>query len=230
MKFAKIMVIIVIFVFAMSVSCAADTNNASISEDNSQMLLSLKNEITDDTSENSILAQTNNDETLSAQKNSEILRANEGNYSDLRDDIFNNGGNLKKSYYLYQQGDGETIVIRNDGFTINGNGAVIDMNGSNIRAFNVTGSGVTFKNLTIKNANFDGSGGAIYFSSSGTVSNCNFTGNNATGEGGAINMGGGAVYFNGDGNVTNCNFTGNTATGNYSEGGAVYGGWYCVKL
>ena len=222
MKFAKIMVIIVIFVFAMSVSCAADTNNASISEDNSQMLLSLKNEITDDTSENSILAQTNNDETLSAQKNSEILRANEGNYSDLRDDIFNNGGNLKKSYYLYQQGDGETIVIRNDGFTINGNGAVIDMNGSNIRAFNVTGSGVTFKNLTIKNANFDGSGGAIYFSSSGTVSNCNFTGNNATGEGGAINMGGGAVYFNGDGNVRNCNFTGNTATGTYSEGGAVY--------
>ena len=74
MKYAKIMVIIVIFVFAMSVSCAADTNNASISEDNSQMLLSLKNEITDDTSENSILAQTNNDETLSAQKNSEILK------------------------------------------------------------------------------------------------------------------------------------------------------------
>ena len=63
------MVIIVIFVFAMSVSCAADTNNASISEDNSQML--------------------NNDETLSAQKNSEILRANEGTYSDLHNDIFN---------------------------------------------------------------------------------------------------------------------------------------------
>ena len=62
---------------------------SSISEDNSQMLLSLKNEITDDTSENSILAQTNNDETLSAQKNSEILRANEGTYSDLHNDIFN---------------------------------------------------------------------------------------------------------------------------------------------
>ena len=36
------MVIIVIFVFAMSVSCAADTNNASISEDNSQMLVPKK--------------------------------------------------------------------------------------------------------------------------------------------------------------------------------------------
>ena len=150
MKFAKIMVIIVIFVFAMSVSCAADTNNASISEDNSQMLLSLKNEITDDTSENSILAQTNNDETLSAQKDNEILRANEGTYSDLRNDI-NNGGNLRKSYYRYGEGDGETIVINSGGFTVNGNGAVIDMEGSNIRAFSVYGSGVTFKNLTIKN-------------------------------------------------------------------------------
>ncbi|MEE0025941.1 right-handed parallel beta-helix repeat-containing protein, partial [Methanobrevibacter sp.] len=192
---------------------AADTNNASISEDNSQMLLSLKNEITDDTSENSILAQTNNDETLSAQKDSEILRANEGTYSDLRNDI-NNGGNLTKSYYHYQQGDGDTIVINRNGFTVNGNGAVIDMKGSNIQAFEVTGSGVTFKNLTIKNANFDGSGGAIYFSKSGTVENCNFTGNTATY--------GGAVYFWNQGNVTNCNFTDNEATGTYSYGGAVY--------
>ena len=52
------MVIIVIFVFAMSVSCAADTNNASISEDNSQMLLSLKNEITDDTASNEVISDT----------------------------------------------------------------------------------------------------------------------------------------------------------------------------
>ena len=214
MKFAKIMIIIVIFVFAMSVSCAADTNNASISEDNSQMLLSLKNEITDDTSENSILAQTNNDETLSAQKDSEILRANEGTYEDLRNDI-NNGGSLTKSYYRYQPGDGDTIKINSGGFTVNGNGAVIDMEGSNIRAFEVTRSGVTFKNLTIKNANFNGNGGAIYFSSSGTVENCNFTGNTATGS----TSRGGAVYFGGTGDVRNCNFTANTATGN---GGAVY--------
>ena len=125
MKFAKIMVIIVIFVFAMSVSCAADTNNASISEDNSQMLLSLKNEITDDTSENSILAQTNNDETLSAQKDSEILQANEeGNYTDLRNDIISNDGNLTKSYYRYQPSDGNTIVIDSGGFTVNINGKI----------------------------------------------------------------------------------------------------------
>jgi predicted outer membrane repeat protein len=94
-------------------------------------------------------------------------------------------------------------------FTVNGNGAVIDMSGSSIRAFEVIRSGVTFKNLTIKNANFNGRGGAIYFSSSGTVSNCNFTGNNATG--------GGAIYM-GSGTVSNCNFTGNNAT----TGSAIY--------
>ena len=35
------------------------------------------------------------------------------------------------------------------------------MAGSNIRAFTVSASGVTIKNLTIKNANYGGSGGAI---------------------------------------------------------------------
>lgn len=45
------------------------------------------------------------------------------------------------------------------------------MAGSTIRAFYVGGSGVTIKNLTIKNANFDGNGGAIYFQHSGTVTN-----------------------------------------------------------
>ncbi|MEE1337078.1 hypothetical protein [Methanobrevibacter sp.] len=42
--------------------------------------------------------------------------------------------------------------------------------------------------------------GAVYFSSSGTVTNCNFTGNTAALNGGAINMG--------LGTVSNCNFTG----------------------
>ena len=42
----------------------------------------------------------------------------------------------------------------------------------------------------------------------GTVSNCNFTGNTATG---TLSYGG-AVYFNGEGTVSNCNFTGNNAT------------------
>ena len=40
--------------------------------------------------------------------------------------------------------------------------------------------------------------------SSGSVSNCNFTDNSAT-------VNGGAVFFDETGNVTNCNFTNNTA-------------------
>ena len=99
---------------------------------------------------------------------------------------------------------------------IDGNGAVIDMNGSTyLQAFYVSASGVTIKNLTIINANYVGDGGAIYFSSSatsGTVSNCNFTDNTASSRGGA-------VYFDGTGTVTNCNFTDNSAS---SRGGAVY--------
>ena len=52
---------------------------------------------------------------------------------------------------------------------------------------------------------------------SGSVTNCNFTGNNATGDDGC----GGAVYFykDSEGNVTNCSFTNNSATKN---GGAIY--------
>ena len=101
-----------------------------------------------------------------------------------------------------------------DNTVIDGKGAIIDMGGStNKRAFYVSASGVTFKNLTIKNANYDYSGGAIYFSNSatsGTVTNCNFTNNTA--------RYGGAVYFSSNCEVTNCNFTNNTAT----YGGAVY--------
>ncbi|MBQ6513035.1 right-handed parallel beta-helix repeat-containing protein, partial [Methanobrevibacter sp.] len=83
-------------------------------------------------------------------------------------------------------------------------------------------------------------GGAVYFRDYGTVTNCNFTNNTATQDGGA-------VYFNGfyhrgstvtncsfisnnaksnggairmlSGSVANCNFTNNTAT---QDGGAVY--------
>ena len=72
---------------------------------------------------------------------------------------------------------------------IDGNGAVIDMAGSSIRAFYVSGSNVIIKNLTIKNANFSNDGGAISFSGQGTVENCNFINNTASSAGGAIYMG-----------------------------------------
>ncbi|WP_405320787.1 pectate lyase-like adhesive domain-containing protein, partial [Methanobrevibacter thaueri] len=123
--------------------------------------------------------------------------------------------------------------------TINGNGHTIDAKGK-ARVFNVPAADVTIANLTIKNANYNGDGGAVYFAQSGRVINCNFTNNKATDTnswGGAIRFigsgtvtncnfadnqagaYGGAVYFYRNGNVTNCNFTGNTAS---KSGGAVY--------
>ncbi|WP_296876590.1 right-handed parallel beta-helix repeat-containing protein, partial [uncultured Methanobrevibacter sp.] len=205
MKYKKTMILLVlaIFIFGVASVCASDVNETTIAtqEDNQMELTLTEDEI-----------QTNeNDNMLTQTEDAEILTSGEGSYSDLRNDI-NSGGNLTKSHYRYNDGDGDTIEINTPG-VINGNGAVIDMAGSNIRTFYVSASGVTIKNLTIINANYNGDGGAIYFSSSatsGTVSNCNFTDNSAT-------YYGGAVYLSGTGNVTNCNFTGNTA----NNGGAI---------
>ena len=73
------------------------------------------------------------------------------------------------------------------------------------------------------------------------MTNCNFTGNTVTGDGGAIRMysgtvtncnfiannashNGGAIFFGDKGTVTNCNFTDNTAT---ERGGAIFSVmWY----
>ena len=100
-------------------------------------------------------------------------------------------------------------IVINRPVTIKGNGNAIDAKGK-ARIFNVQSSDTVIENLTLKNANYDGDGGAVYFVSTGTVTNCNFTGNTADN--------GGAIYFLDQGAVTNCNFTGNTATG---DGGAI---------
>ena len=221
MKYKKSMIIIMLAVFLISIAAASasDVNEAAIaSGDDGQIELSAGGEIAGDKlqtgEENPTLAVGNNDETVSAQTNSEILTDGQYNYTYLREQI-ETGGNksLTKGTYTYND-DGDTIEITTSG-VINGNGAVIDMAGSDIRAFKVTASGVIIKNLTIKNVNFDGNGGTIYFSSSGTVENCNFTDNKATGDYGR----GGAVYFNHDGTVKNCNFVNNTAS---DEGGAIW--------
>ncbi|WP_407423505.1 peptidoglycan-binding protein [Methanobrevibacter sp.] len=65
-----------------------------------------------------------------------------------------------------------------------------------------------------KATGFNGWGGAILFVDTGNVRNCNFTNNTAT------NGNGGAIRFNIEGTVTNCNFTGNNAT----TGSAIYFG------
>ncbi|MEE0934409.1 MAG: Ig-like domain repeat protein [Methanobrevibacter sp.] len=243
MKYKKIMFMLVLAVFLLSITCvsASEIDDTLASEDTNTIGLSVDKDIIEDnlqtSEENDELALTDNDETLSAKNDTDVLSDNPGTYSGLSAEI-GSGGNieLKHDYYTYDGGNPISISLADS--VIDGKGAIINMSGSNIRAFTVSASDVTIKNLTIINANHDGVGGAIYFTSSatsGTVTNCNFVDNTA-GYGGAVwiysgtvsncnftgntaGYGGGAVCFWDQGTVSNCNFTGNTATG---DGGAVY--------
>ncbi len=223
MKYKKSIIIIMltIFIFAIASASASDVNETAIaSEDTTAIELSQSDDITV-TDETQKTIQTNDTEILTAsdeettatQNNPDTLSLEEKTYADLSNAIGSGGDiNLQPANYKYN-GESDTITITTPGI-INGNGAIIDMAGSTIHAFNVQTSGVTFKNLTIKNANYNGDGGAIYFSSSassGTVENCNFTNNSA--------KYGGAIDFEGSGTVSNCNFTNNQAS---YEGGAIW--------
>ena len=158
-----------------------------------------------------MISASDNNEILSVEQYSDVLSNDPATFSQLRDEI-GTGGNivLKHDYYTYDSGG--SIKIKRDGSVIDGNGAVIDMAGSTIRAFEVSASSATIKNLTIKNVNLNmGSGGAIFFDRTATVENCNFINNSAP-------IHGGAIEFEYSGTVVNCNFTSNHA----SLGGAVY--------
>ena len=150
--------LVMAFLFAVSTASAGDVNDTAVTSVDMELMESQNIEIDGDnlqaSEETSAAVQANDDENLSVKLDSQILGAGEGNYSDLRNDIAN-GGSLTKSVYYYLNGDGGTIEIKNT-MTVDGKGAVIDMKGSNIRAFYVSGSNVTIKNLTIKNAFYDG--------------------------------------------------------------------------
>ena len=220
MKYKKTIILLALVVFLLSIAgvSASEIDNTIASENANTIELSTDNDIIEDNlqtiEENDELASTDYDEAI-AQTDTEVWGADSATYSDLANEI-NQPGNIKLKHKNYTFNDGaKSIIISESDKVIDGDGAVIDMNGSTIRAFTVTASGVTIKNLTIKNANYDGQGGAIYFSvlaTSGNVSNCNFAGN-------TVDYNGGAVYFSSTGNVSNCNFTNNTASG---DGGAVY--------
>ena len=188
--------IVLLAVFAIgSVSAVDDAGQMKLSAD------SLKTN-----EDNNILTQTDNDESASTQSNLEILGDEIGNYSGLSNEI-KSGKNVELKYKYYKYDSGSTIEITVANMVIDGKGAVIDMAGSNdMGVFNVKASGVTIKNLSIKNANYTGKGGAIYFYRSGTVTGCNFINNSVYDDGGAI-------YFYDSGTVTGCNFINNSAAG-----------------
>ena len=90
--------------------------------------------------------------------------ANPGTYSGLVEEI-TSGGDKTLSHNYYKYDSGLTIEITSSG-VIDGNGAIIDMEGANIsHVFYISADNVTIKNLSI--INYTGTGDAIYFSGSG---------------------------------------------------------------
>ena len=181
------------------------------------------------------LTANNGNELISNVNNNEILGVTNGTYSELITEIGSGGDiTLSKDYYKYDSGD--TIIITQPG-TINGNGAVIDMSGKNMRTLNINASDVTLFNITFKNMNVDDYDGSIHFMDSGTVRNCNFMSNCAR-YGACLNFDGdtvvndcifinnvaigGAAIYAASGIVNNCIFINNTGHNTVSDGGAVY--------
>jgi predicted outer membrane repeat protein len=222
MKYKSIIILALTIFVLISIAgvSAADTNDTAIaSEDTGEIELSANSIETDGlktSPEDTPLSQANNDEIINVENDVDVLGEGEYDYTQLKDHFrFDGDISLTAGNYTYVSGDGDTIEITTSR-VIDGNGAVIDMANSGHRAFYITASDVTIKNLTIKNANFNGNGGAIYFSSSGTVTNCNFINNKAT----ADNSYGGAVWMY-SGSVENCNFIDNSAV---EGGGAMFSG------
>ena len=111
-------------------------------------------------------------------------------------------------YYLLM----DTINVNKTLNFVGINNATLDGNNT-VQLFNVSKTGVTFKNITFKNGKSD-NGGAVYFRKGGSVVDCSFVNNSAI-------KNGGAVYFNdGEGSVEGSTFINNTA----KDGGALKNG------
>ncbi len=106
--------------------------------------------------------------------------ASPGSYSHLVQEIGSGGNIVLETYDYYYYDDGSTITISQNNSVIDGNGAVIDMEGSNISVFRITANNVTIKNLTIINC--AGTDGPIKFEKNGHLENviCNPCGNGVT--------------------------------------------------
>ncbi len=229
MKHYKIIFIIAImalicslsFVSANEMDNATNLENDELSLENSDFYADDLGNVNDDSSiDDNYTSSKKDDSKLGSSGEEEVLDANAGEYryEDLRNQINSATGykiTLLKGNYRFGENDGNAIQI-NKPCEIDGMGSAIYMGLTGCRAFEVSAPGVTFKNLTIFNAQYYGGHGvAIYFSKDGTLLNCNFINSKATGPKSC----GGAVYFEGTGTVSNCNFIDNNAI---SKGGAVY--------
>ena len=169
-----------------------------------------------------VLSKTNDDKIQSVKDNdligADIDSDTNSTFSELTNEI-GAGGNITLTYKLYNYDQGnEPIKISVANSVIDGNGAVIDMTGSDTQVLQIwDANNVTIKNLTIKNAHKDQPNYFIYVDGSDAkILDCNFIDNNGHEKG--------VIFFQDtatNGAVTNCTFINNKA-GNDSYGGAIY--------
>ena len=108
-----------------------------------------------------------------------------------------------------------TIRLNKKGITIHGlsTNVIFDAKGGNFH-FEVTGDNVLIENLSFRNFNFTGNGGAMNWTgNNGTLRNCNFIHNSAG------VCGGGVCWFGHDGTIMDSTFSGNTAN---QHGGGIF--------
>lgn len=225
MKYKSIILILSIFILfsIASVSAGEVDDKVMMSDENPEIESTSIEKDLKTTGNNQVLSKTNDDEIQSV-KDSEITGADvepdtNATFDDLKKEI-GEGGNitLKHKFYNYN-GTGqelEFISLKVPNSVINGNGAVIDMNGSDTQVFHIESNNITVKNLTIKNACRDTTGLAFYVNGNDAkFLDCNFIDNNGQLKG--------LIYFedNINGVVTNCTFINNIADTD-SWGGAIF--------
>ena len=133
MKYKKTIILLALVVFLLSIAgvSASEIGDTIASENANTIELSTDNDIEDNlqtSEENEALASPDYDEAI-AQTDTEVLGADSAKYSDLAAEI-SQPGNINLTHKNYTYDKGETITISEDNKVIDGNGAVIDMNGS----------------------------------------------------------------------------------------------------
>jgi predicted outer membrane repeat protein len=196
---------------------------ASANENMTEELSSIDDEVTlemddldtelteENAAENVTFADLN--QVISESEDLVVLK-HDYSFNLTKDEGYKNGIEIKKS----------NMIIDGASHTIDGKGLA--------RAFNVTGTNVTFKNIKFINGYSEDLGGSLHITGAASnIINCTFTNSEAIKDGGAIylrvqngiirdsNFTGnkalynGAIYMNSiEGTIYNCIFTNNTAT------------------
>ncbi len=227
MRYKKIMVLAIILTCLLAVSVVSAADNAT--DD-----IITADVASEDVIGNQVNAVENGtDNAISANDDNQVITegndSDVGSFADLQTEINNveEGGvlNLTKDY-KYVNGSTEGISI-NKPITIDGQGHTLDGNGLS-RIFYVSSSNVVLKNMNFVNGNYQGNGGAIYWSgNNGKLVSCDFVNCYVYPKYRSICCGG-AIYWQGnDGQIIGSNFMNNTAFAVFNKGSSQGGAIYC---